>query len=92
MFGAEIEIPTLGGRVKLKVPPGTQSGNKLRLRGKGVPGRGGAAAGDLIVTLVVTVPDATKNPAAAREAADQLERLYEEDIRASLRAASEEGT
>jgi len=92
MFGAEIEIPTLDGRVKLKVPPGSQSGSNLRLKGKGVPGRRGARAGDLLVSLVVTVPDATKDPDAARDAADRLQGLYDKDIRAALKVASETGT
>ena len=92
MFGAEIEIPTLDGRVKLKVPPGSQSGSNLRLKGKGVPGWRGARAGDLLVNLVVTVPDATKDPDAARDAADRLQGLYDKDIRAALKVASETGT
>ncbi len=92
MFGAEIEIPTLDGRVKLKIPPGSQSGNKFRLKGKGVPGRVGAAGGDLFVTVVVALPDATADPVAAREAADRLQGLYQEDIRASLKVAPETAT
>jgi molecular chaperone DnaJ len=89
MFGAEIEIPTLDGRVKVKVPPGSQSGSKLRLKGKGVPGHAGAAAGDLLVTLVVAVPDVASDPAAAREAADRLQKLYSGDLRASLKVMPE---
>ena len=54
--GAEIEIPTLGGRVHLRVPAGADGGSKLRLRGKGVPAGGGHTAGDLIVELRIKTP------------------------------------
>jgi DnaJ-class molecular chaperone len=54
--GAEIEIPTLNGRVHLRVPPGSDGGSKLRLRGKGVPATGKKPAGDLIVTLRIKTP------------------------------------
>jgi curved DNA-binding protein len=54
-LGAEIEIPTLEGRVKMKVPPGSKAGQKLRLAGKGLPtpDRG---AGDLYAVLSIAVP------------------------------------
>jgi curved DNA-binding protein len=54
-LGAEIEVPTLEGRVKMKVPPGTRSGQKLRLAGKGLPLPGGGA-GDLYAILGVALP------------------------------------
>lgn len=55
-LGGEIDVPTLDGRVKLKVPPGTQSGKLFRLRGKGVvPVRGGGP-GDLLCRVVVETP------------------------------------
>lgn len=55
-LGGELEVPTLDGRVKLKVPPETQTGKLFRLRGKGVvPVRGGAA-GDLLCRVVVETP------------------------------------
>lgn len=53
-LGAEISVPTLDGSVTLSVPPGSQSGQSLRLRGAGLPGRSGA--GDLLVTLKIVVP------------------------------------
>ncbi len=56
VLGAEISVPTLGRPVTLKVPAGTRSGRTLRLRGRGVPARGGA--GDLLVTIEVVVPTA----------------------------------
>jgi curved DNA-binding protein len=54
-LGAQIEIPTLEGRVTVKVPPGPKPGQKLRLAGKGLPKPGGGA-GDLYAVLSVAVP------------------------------------
>ena len=55
VLGANISVPTLGGHVSIKVPPGTQNGQKMRVRGRGLPQRGGAN-GDLIVETRVEVP------------------------------------
>jgi molecular chaperone DnaJ len=56
-LGAKIEVPTLDGRSQLRVPPGTSSGQKLRLREKGVPSvRHHGKRGDLYVELQVVVP------------------------------------
>lgn len=54
-LGAKVEVPTLNGSVKLKVPSGTESGKTFRIRGKGLPKRGGGH-GDLMVTVRVEVP------------------------------------
>jgi molecular chaperone DnaJ len=56
-LGAVIEVPTLDGRVKMRVPPGTQSGRVFRIRDRGIP-RGGGARGDQRVKLLVEVPSA----------------------------------
>ena len=56
--GAEIEVQTIDGRVKLTIPEGTQPGSVFRLRGKGIPylqSKGGGR-GDQFVTITVTVP------------------------------------
>ncbi|HOX57976.1 MAG TPA: J domain-containing protein [Candidatus Paceibacterota bacterium] len=55
VLGANISVPTLGGRVAIKIPPGTQNGQKLRVRGRGLPQRGGGS-GDLIVETRIEVP------------------------------------
>ena len=55
VLGASISVPTLNGNVSIKVPPGTQNGQKLRVRGHGLPQRGGAS-GDLIVETRIEVP------------------------------------
>ena len=59
VLGGRVQVPTLGGAVEMTLPPGTNSGRILRLRGKGLPPAGGAAAGDLLVTLRVTLPEKT---------------------------------
>ncbi|MGH9020967.1 MAG: molecular chaperone DnaJ [Acidimicrobiales bacterium] len=56
MLGTTVEVPTLDDPVTLKVAAGTQSGTTLRVRGRGVPASGKHAAGDLLVTVSVTVP------------------------------------
>lgn len=55
-LGGELEVPTLDGRVKLKVPPETQTGKLFKLRGKGVTPVRGGAAGDLLCRVVVETP------------------------------------
>lgn len=56
VLGGELEVPTLDGRVKLKIPPETQSGKMFRLRGKGVTPVRGGGAGDLICQVQVETP------------------------------------
>ena len=55
-LGASVEIPTLGGKVKIKIEAGTPSGRVVRLRGKGLPVFNGYGRGDLLVSLNVWVP------------------------------------
>ncbi|MBE6972699.1 MAG: molecular chaperone DnaJ [Ruminococcaceae bacterium] len=55
-LGAELEIPTIDGKVKYDLPAGTQTGTTFRLRGKGIPGLHGRSRGDQYVTVRVTVP------------------------------------
>jgi len=55
VLGTELSVPTLDGRVNIKIPEGTQNGQKLRLRGRGLPRRDGGK-GDLIVTTTIAMP------------------------------------
>jgi molecular chaperone DnaJ len=55
-LGGELEVPTLDGRVKLKIPPETQTGKLFRLRGKGVKPVRGGSVGDLLCRAVVETP------------------------------------
>lgn len=69
-LGTEIEIATLEGRTTLKIPEGTQSGRKFRLRSKGVPRLNDRGRGDLVVEVVVQTPK--KLSKAQREMLEQL--------------------
>ena len=60
-LGASVEVPTLEGKTTIKVPPGSPSGRKLRLRGKGVPGAKGDGPGDEYVVLKVVPPKKVSN-------------------------------
>ncbi len=55
-LGAELEIPTIDGKVKYTMPEGTQTGTTFRLRGKGIPSLNGRGRGDQYVTVKVQVP------------------------------------
>jgi molecular chaperone DnaJ len=56
-LGTEVEVPTLEGKTKLKIPAGSQTGQVFRLKGKGVAHLHGSGRGDQLVTLFVTTPD-----------------------------------
>jgi molecular chaperone DnaJ len=55
-LGSTVEVPTVDGKVKIKIEPGTQPGRILRLRGKGLPEVNGYGQGDLLVNINVWVP------------------------------------
>ena len=57
-LGGAVEIPTIDGKVKVKIEPGTQPGKVLRLRGKGIPNVNGYGTGDLLVNISIYVPEA----------------------------------
>ena len=73
-LGAEVEVPTLNGTATLGIPAGTQSGNVLRLAGRGIPRLGGGPRGDLLAQVSVWIP--TRLSAEERSA---LERLGESE-------------
>jgi molecular chaperone DnaJ len=77
-LGATIEVPTLMGNEKLKIPRGTQSGKTFRLRGKGIAHLRGLGRGDQIIETVVTIPA-------------QLNRKQEELLREFAQLSSEQG-
>ena len=72
-LGATLSVPTVDGTEDLEVPPGTQSGTELRLRGKGVPRLRGGGAGDLHVIVTVVVPG--KINKRERELLEELGRV-----------------
>ncbi len=57
VLGAKVPVRTLSGPVSLSIPPNSNSGKTLRLKGKGIPAQGKEPAGDLYVRLIVTLPD-----------------------------------
>ena len=84
--GADIEVPTPDGAVQMKVPAGSQNGQRLRVRGKGATRRGSPEHGDLYVTLVATLPDLDAGDPRAEGVAREMEALYpERDLRAHLK-------
>jgi molecular chaperone DnaJ len=76
-LGAQIEVPTLEGKVKMKLPAGTQPGKVFRLRGKGMPVFGGYGKGDQMVKILVEVPE--KLSAKQRELLEALAREMNEE-------------
>jgi molecular chaperone DnaJ len=72
-LGAEVEVPVLDGVAHLKVPAGTQNGDVLRLRGKGMPGLHGRGRGDACYTVVVEVP--RKLTGKQRELLEEFQRV-----------------
>jgi molecular chaperone DnaJ len=60
-LGAELEVPTLDGPEKLKIPAGTQGGELFRLRGRGVPDFRGGGRGDLLIQTYIEVPKKLTN-------------------------------
>ena len=79
-LGAKIEVPTIDGRAQLKIPPGTQSGQKLRMRGKGVPSATHEGVrGDQIVTVEMVVPQLRDE--RSKEILREFAKLNPEDPR-----------
>lgn len=81
MLGANVDVPTLGGRVKLTIPANATGGQKLRLKGKGLPGK---PAGDQYVVLKIVVPEAKSDQ--DRELLRQMRKQMDFDPRAELGA------
>jgi len=81
VLGRTVTVPTLGGDVELKVPPGARSGQRLRLKGRGLPG---SPAGDQYVELEIVLPEARTEK--DREFFEKMEREFAFDPRAHLGA------
>lgn len=73
-LGGAVEIPTIDGKVKVKIEPGTQPGKVLRLRGKGLPSVNGYGKGDLLVNVSIYVPETL-----SRDEKSQLEKMAGSD-------------
>ena len=79
VLGDEIQVPTLNGDVKLRIPAGTQPGKVFRLRGQGIPHLRGSGTGDEMVTVSVQIP--TKLSADQREMFQKLAETMDSDIK-----------
>jgi molecular chaperone DnaJ len=78
ILGAEVEIPTLNGKVRMKIPAGTQSGKIFRLRDKGMPDLHGYRRGDELVRVTVEIP--THLTSEQRRIIEEFARVSGEDI------------
>ncbi len=78
-LGATVSVPTLGGPVEVRIPPESEAGRKLRLRGRGLPGGMSGAAGDQIIELEVLAPKPHDD--AQRGAYRQLQDAFGDDWR-----------
>lgn len=85
--GAEVEVPTLSGRKKLRVPAGTHSGTVQRLRGEGPAKLAGGGHGDIHYRFVIDVPDDLSKEQS--DAVDKLSKVMRGDPRARLFQAAE---
>jgi molecular chaperone DnaJ len=77
-LGAEVEVPTLEGKGKMRVPAGTQPGTTLRIKGKGIPHRGGLGRGDQRVEVTLEVP--TQLTPRQTELLEQLAKELGEEV------------
>jgi DnaJ-class molecular chaperone len=88
ILGAKITVPTLSGPVSLTIPPHSDAGRRMRLRGRGIPAHGTHPAGDLYATLTLTVGG--KPTPALEEALRAWSAEPREDPRAALLASMED--
>ena len=83
-LGTEIELPTMNGKVSMKIPAGTQSGTVFRVRGKGLPDVHGGGRGDLMVRALVETPSNLSGP--QRRQLEELGRTLGETAHPSRRS------
>jgi molecular chaperone DnaJ len=81
-LGAKINVPSLEGPVRVRVPPGTQSGQRFRLRERGVPSPRTGRRGDLVVEVRLTLPKLLDE--RSKELLREFGRVNSEDVRADL--------
>lgn len=77
-LGGEVEVPTIdGGRSRVKIPPGSQTGRQMRLRGKGMPALRGGGTGDMLIELAVETP--VNLTSRQKELLREFEKLSEDN-------------
>jgi DnaJ-class molecular chaperone len=82
LFGAKIKVPTLEGFSTVKIPPGTQGGQKLRLKGKGASGAAGRRRGDQYIVIKIAVPKGVDKK--SRELLEEVARINPYEPRRGL--------
>ena len=82
ILGAKVDVPTLDGTKSLTVPPGSSCGQKLRLKGQGIPASAGKTEGDLFVVLKIVVPKSLS--AASRKLIEEFAERNPQNPRAGL--------
>ncbi|HEY7501091.1 MAG TPA: J domain-containing protein [Vicinamibacterales bacterium] len=88
VLGARVDVPTLDGPVKLRIPPGTQAGTRLRVAGRGAANPQGAF-GDLVFEVQLVLPSALDE--RSRELMRQFGQIHDEDVRAQLMSSARNG-
>jgi len=78
-LGTEASVPTLDGSATVKIRPGTQAGETIRLKGKGMPRFRGYGKGDLLVRVGISVPE--KLTSKQRELLEQLAEEFNQDVK-----------
>jgi molecular chaperone DnaJ len=78
-LGTEVSVPTLDGPTKVKIKPGTQAGETIRLKGKGIPRLRGYGKGDLLVRVGISVPE--KLTSKQRALLEQLAEEFDQDVK-----------
>jgi molecular chaperone DnaJ len=81
-LGAKLDVPSLDGRARLRVPPGTQSGQRFRLRERGVPSARDGRRGDLVVEVRLVLPRLLDE--RSKELLREFGRINDEDVRHEL--------
>jgi molecular chaperone DnaJ len=75
IFGCQLEVPTLSGKIMVKIPPGTHSGQVLRIKGKGFQKVGGFGSGDMLIRLGVDTPSSLTSD--QRKLLEELKKISE---------------
>jgi molecular chaperone DnaJ len=81
-LGVELDVPTLEGDVKLRIPPGTQSGQYFKIKSRGVPSLQSGARGDLVIEVNVVTPPVTDD--RSKELLKEFGRIHSNDVRKAL--------
>ena len=88
-LGAKVDVPALDGPVRLRIPPGTQSGRRFRLRERGVPSARDGRRGDLVVEVRLVLPELLDE--RSKELLREFGRINPNDVRKELSVANHTG-